>query len=92
MQAGYWKLFRYDPRRAEAGQNPFQLDSKEPTASYRDFLMGEVRYNSLTRAFPERAEKLFARSEADAKRDYEHLVALSRIRRRQPNKFRLESV
>ena len=78
VQAGYWKLFRYDPRRAEAGQNPFQLDSKEPTASYRDFLMGEVRYNSLTRAFPERAEKLFAASEADAKRDYEHLVALSK--------------
>ena len=78
VQAGYWKLFRYDPRRAAEGKNPFQLDSKAPTASYRDFLMGEVRYNSLTRSFPERAEKLFAASEADAKRDYEHLVALSK--------------
>ena len=60
VAAGYWHNFRFDPRRADEGQNPFQLDSKAPTASYRDFIMGEVRYNSLTRSFPERAEKLFA--------------------------------
>ena len=79
VQAGYWKLFRFDPRLAQDGKNPFQLDSKAPTANYRDFIMGEVRYNSLTRAFPERAEKLFAKSEEDAKADYEHLEKLSKL-------------
>ena len=59
VQAGYWNLFRYDPRLADEGKNPFTLDSKAPTASYRDFILSEVRYSSLTRAFPERAEKLF---------------------------------
>ena len=63
VAAGYWKNFRYDPRLADEGKNPFQLDSKAPTESYRDFIMGEVRYNSLTRAFPERAEELFAKAE-----------------------------
>ena len=56
VAAGYWNNFRFDPRKADNGENPFTLDSKAPTASYRDFIMGEVRYNSLTRAFPERAE------------------------------------
>ena len=59
VAAGYWHTFRFDPRRADNGENPFQLDSKKPSASYRDFIMGEVRYNSLTRAFPQRAEQLF---------------------------------
>ncbi|MGN0536557.1 MAG: pyruvate:ferredoxin (flavodoxin) oxidoreductase, partial [Acutalibacteraceae bacterium] len=55
VQAGYWHNFRFDPRLADEGKNPFTLDSKAPTIGYRDFLMGEVRYNSLTRSFPERA-------------------------------------
>ena len=59
VEAGYWNIFRYDPRLADEGKNPFMLDGKAPSASYRDFIMGEVRYNSLTRSFPERAEKLF---------------------------------
>ena len=50
VASGYWHNFRFDPRRADNGENPFQLDSKAPSASYRDFIMGEVRYNSLTRA------------------------------------------
>ena len=70
--------FRYDPRLKEEGKNPFHLDSKAPTASYRDFIMGEVRYNSLTRAFPERAEKLFTEAEKVAKENYEHLEKLSK--------------
>ena len=78
VQAGYWKLFRFDPRLTDNGENPFHLDSKAPTANYRDFIMGEVRYNSLTRAFPDRAEKLFAAAEDDAKKDYEHLEELSK--------------
>ncbi len=79
VEAGYWTNFRYDPRLAEQGKNPFHLDSKAPTASYRDFIMGEVRYNSLTRAFPERAEVLFQKAEKVAAENYEHLVKLSKM-------------
>ena len=79
VACGYWKNFRYDPRRAAEGKNPLQLDSKAPTASYRDFLMGEVRYNSLTRSFPDRAEDLFKKGEQYAKEDYEHLEKLSKL-------------
>ncbi|WP_337599305.1 pyruvate:ferredoxin (flavodoxin) oxidoreductase, partial [Hominilimicola sp.] len=60
VDAGYWHLFRFDPRLALDGKNPFQLDSKAPTMDYEDFIMGEVRYNSLARSNPERAKELFA--------------------------------
>ena len=74
VEAGYWHTFRYDPRLAAEGKNPFQLDSKAPSASYRDFIMGEVRYNSLARQNPARAEELFAQAEQTAKEKYEKLV------------------
>jgi pyruvate-ferredoxin/flavodoxin oxidoreductase len=77
VDAGYWNIFRYDPRLADEGKNPFMLDCKAPTASYRDFIMGEVRYNSLTRAFPDRAEKLFAQAEEGAEKKYAHLQRLA---------------
>ena len=77
VEAGYWQNFRFDPRLADEGKNPFHLDSKAPTASYRDFIMGEVRYNSLTRAFPERAEKLFEKAEKAAADHYERLAKMS---------------
>ncbi len=77
VAAGYWHNFRFDPRRADKGENPFQLDSKAPSASYRDFIMGEVRYNSLTRSFPERAEKLFTKAEHDAEEKYEKLKKMA---------------
>ena len=78
VEAGYWHLFRYDPRLALEGKNPFQLDSKEPKASYEDFIMGEVRYNSLARSNPERAKELFEKAAADAKAKYQHLVDLAK--------------
>ena len=78
VEAGYWHLFRYDPRLALDGKNPFQLDSKEPKASYEDFIMGEVRYNSLARSNPERAKELFEQAAKDAKAKYEHLVKLAK--------------
>ena len=78
VEAGYWNCFRYDPRLAKEGKNPFQLDSKAPSASYRDFIMGEVRYNSLARQNPERAEELFAKAEENAKERYEKLVEKSK--------------
>ena len=74
VEAGYWHNFRYDPRRVAQGLNPFQLDSKAPSASYRDFIMNEVRYSALTRSFPERATALFEKAEESAKNRYEALV------------------
>jgi len=58
VDCGYWLLYRYDPRLVKEGKNPFQLDSKEPTADLKDFLMGEVRYAALTQSFPEEAKRL----------------------------------
>ena len=79
VEAGYWNIFRYDPRLADEGKNPFMLDGKAPSASYRDFIMGEVRYNSLTRSFPERAEKLFEKAEKVAADKYAHLEKLASL-------------
>ncbi len=73
VKSGYWHNFRYNPA---AEGNKFTLDSKAPTESYREFLDGEVRYNALMRANPERAEKLFAESERYAKERYEYLNKL----------------
>ncbi|MFI3327181.1 MAG: pyruvate:ferredoxin (flavodoxin) oxidoreductase [Clostridia bacterium] len=75
--AGYWHNFRFDPRLADDGKNPFVLDSKAPSASYRDFIMGEVRYNSLLRVFPERAEDLFTQAEKHASDKYDRLKKMS---------------
>ena len=70
VEAGYWHLYRFDPRLKEQGKNPFQLDSKEPTASFQDFINSEVRYTSLKKTFPAVAEQLFACAEEDAKERY----------------------
>ena len=75
VDCGYWNLFRYDP----SAEKPFALDSKEPAGGYRDFLMNEARYARLTNEFPERAEELFAKSEANAKARYEHLLKLKQL-------------
>ncbi len=79
VQAGYWNCFRFDPRLADEGKNPFTLDSKAPTASYRDFIMSEGRYRTLTMSFPERAERLFTEAETDAMKKYENLQRLANI-------------
>lgn len=71
VEAGYWHLYRYNPLLKDEGKNPFVLDSKEPTASFRDFLLSEVRYSSLTKTFPEKAEVLFEAAEKNAKERYE---------------------
>jgi pyruvate-ferredoxin/flavodoxin oxidoreductase len=71
VDAGYWTLYRYDPRRKDVGENPFILDSKEPKGDFQEFLMGEVRYSSLTRTFPENAKELFKKAEADMRERYE---------------------
>ena len=76
VKAGYWHCFRFNPAAPAEGKSAFTLDSKEPTGDYQEFLDGEVRYNSLKRANPERAAKLFAESEASAKARYEYLKKL----------------
>ncbi len=67
VECGYWDLYRYNPALKAEGKNPFSLDSKAPTGDFREFLMGEVRYASLMKAFPETAEALFQKTEEDAK-------------------------
>ncbi|MBE6032733.1 MAG: pyruvate:ferredoxin (flavodoxin) oxidoreductase [Clostridiales bacterium] len=67
VDSGYWHLFRFNPELAEEGKNPFTLDSKEPTGSFRDFIMGQVRYTSLAGEFPDEAEALFEEAEKQAK-------------------------
>ncbi len=77
VEAGYWHLYRFDPRLKQQGKNPFQLDSKEPKASFREFLMGEVRYSSLVRTFPQAAEELFAAAESAASEKYQAYKSLA---------------
>ena len=78
VDCGYWHLWRFNPAEEEAGQNGFHLDSKEPDWSkFQDFIMGEVRYNSLLKTFPEEAKELFAKTEQFAKLRYEGYKRLS---------------
>ena len=67
VNSGYWHMYRFNPLLKDTGKNPFSLDSKEPSTSFREFLLGEVRYSSLLKAFPEHAEALFEKTEKDAK-------------------------
>ncbi|MCW2276975.1 pyruvate:ferredoxin (flavodoxin) oxidoreductase [Heliophilum fasciatum] len=71
VKSGYWHLYRFNPDRKEQGLNPFVLDSKEPTAPFKDFLLGEVRYASLQQLFPDVAAEFFVKAENDAKERYE---------------------
>ena len=78
VDAGYWHLYRFDPRLTEEGKNPFQLDSKEPKESFRDFITSEVRYTSLQKKFPDLAEQLFEAAEKNAKARYESYKRMAR--------------
>ena len=76
VKAGYWNLFSFNPALKAEGKNPFTLTSKEGDGTYQEFLNNEARYTRLIKPFPERAEKLFAKSEQAAKDRYEHLLKL----------------
>ena len=80
VEAGYWHLYRFNPLLKEEGKNPFILDSKAPSASFREFLEGEVRYASLKGSFPEIAEELYAKAEKDAKDRYEGYVRMAEMK------------
>ncbi|MCD8050020.1 MAG: pyruvate:ferredoxin (flavodoxin) oxidoreductase [Clostridia bacterium] len=77
VEAGYWHLFRYDPRLEKEGKNPFMLDSKEPKTDYKEFLMNEDRYSALAQKNPERARELFDKAAEDAKEKYEKLAKMA---------------
>ena len=76
VKAGYWNLFSFNPALKAEGKNPFTLTSKEGDGSYQAFLNNEARYTRLVKPFPERAEKLFAKSEQVANERYQHLLKL----------------
>ena len=80
VECGYWHLWRYNPQLADEGKNPFTLDSKEPDWSkFHDFLMGEVRYLSVKKAYPDEAEELFAEAQAMAKKRYQSYVRQTKM-------------
>ena len=79
VEAGYWQTFRYNPALKAEGKIPLTIDSKEPTASYVDFIKSETRYARLAQSFPERAEALFAKAEESAKAKYERLQKMGKL-------------
>lgn len=79
VQAGYWHNFRFNPDLKKEGKNPLIIDSKEPSADYQEFLMNEVRYSSLKRFFPDKADALFDRAEKIADDKYKTLTKLERM-------------
>ncbi len=80
VAAGYWHLWRFDPRLKNQGKNPFILDSKPPTASYQDFINGESRYTVLMSQFPDEGERLFVKAEEDAKERYDSYVRMAEMK------------
>ena len=77
VESGYWSMYRFNPTLKDSDKNPFVLDSKEPTADFKEFILGEVRYSSLKRAFPDTADALFDKTAADAKERYENYKKLA---------------
>jgi pyruvate-ferredoxin/flavodoxin oxidoreductase len=79
VDVGYWHLWRYNPMLNGEGVNPFKLESPEPKESFRDFLLGEVRYTTLQNSFPELADELFEEAEKDAKERYQTYLRMSKM-------------
>ncbi len=80
VESGYWHLYRYNPLLKQQGKNPFTLESKEPTASFREFILSELRYSQIQNTFPEIAEELYTKAEKDAKEKYETYKRLAEMR------------
>jgi pyruvate-ferredoxin/flavodoxin oxidoreductase len=79
VESGYWPLYRYNPTLAADGKNPFSLDSKDPKVPYEDFILGEVRYASLKKLFPEEASRLFEKAEKEAADKIDYYKKLSEM-------------
>ncbi|WP_432405333.1 pyruvate:ferredoxin (flavodoxin) oxidoreductase [Wukongibacter sp. M2B1] len=80
VEAGYWHLYRYNPLLKQQGKNPFVLDSKEPKTSFRDYILGEVRFAQIQNTFPDIAQELYLKAEEDAKDRYETYRRLSEMK------------
>ena len=80
VDCGYWQLYRYNPMLKEKGKNPFILDSKEPNGKFKEFIMGQTRYSSLAKEFPQVADKLFELTEKQAMERYEDYKKLSEMK------------
>ena len=78
VECGYWCNWRYNPTLLEEGKSPFHLDSREPKGNFREYLMGEVRYSSLAKLFPEEAEAFFEKTERDALQRRENYVRIQK--------------
>ena len=79
VDCGYWNMFRFNPAAKAEGKNPLTIDSKPATADYKEFILGEARYSSLTRSFPERAEVLFDKAVENSKAARAHLEKLAKL-------------
>ena len=77
VDCGYWNMFRYNPALKEQGKNPLTIDSKPATGDYKEFILSEARYSSLTRSFPERAEELFDKAVKNSQEQRKHLEKLA---------------
>jgi pyruvate-ferredoxin/flavodoxin oxidoreductase len=86
IRSGHWPLLRYDPRRAAEGENPLQLDSKQPSIPYRDFTGGETRFNMLWRSHPEDAERFLKEAQGYAMKHYHHYNQLAELSYESPKK------
>lgn len=80
VDCGYWQLYRYNPMLKEKDENPFILDSKEPNGKFKEFIMGQTRYSSLAKEFPQVADKLFELTEKQAMERYEDYKKLSEMK------------
>ena len=79
VEAGYWHMFRFNPAKKALGQNPFTLDSKEPTGDYVSFISSENRYARLAKAEPEKAKELFEKAAGRAANKYDYLTRLGKL-------------
>jgi len=80
VEAGYWHLYRFNPELKKQGKNPFTLDSKEPIASFKEFIHSEIRYSQIMNTFPDIAEDLFNAAEENAKERYANYKRLSEMK------------
>jgi pyruvate-ferredoxin/flavodoxin oxidoreductase len=79
VDSGYWQLFRFDPRLADQGENPFQLDSDKPTVPLTDYVYSEARYRMLQQTQPEEAAELLTLAQGDADRRRHYFESLATI-------------
>ena len=81
VQSGFWPLYHYDPRLAHAGEQPFNLDSRKPKMSFKEFAMQEGRFAILARTDPEQAKHLFELAQADIDDQWNYYEQMAGIER-----------